>query len=991
MAQTPTSETVYKTKTLSKWFAICSIALLVAIVWAVIEDFDRPWKKYARQAHRITAAQAEYKLRVAQAGVDPKKLQALEDEIKALHKRDRELQGEVEDMVKARGDAFYVANQNFQNAKAELDALQYQMEHAIGGLHRDQALRMRKDFEKRSRTVAALKTKADAAERARDDALAKRKDFLSEREKIQAQIDKVELEQGRLRKTIFENDTNLANLLRNAPLVDFVAPTLKIQQVVLPHLKDDYFFNKVPRVDRCMTCHATVDKAGFEDFPQPFKTHPKLDLMVGAGSKHPMEKIGCTTCHAGVPQSVDFSLAAHTPRNPAQHEEWKKKYNYYRSHHINTPMIPLAMTEGKCLQCHASQQQLDQAPTFNAGMRLIERYGCYTCHKFGGYLETLAKDKKPAPSLKKIASKVSPEWVQKWLWDPQSFRPSTLMPKFWKTHNNSDVESLGRSAVEIDSITHFIMSKAKPYEPLKLASNAKGDVAHGKQVFGEVGCLGCHAHADFPRKNPQDPKALGYRDPRLPNFGPELNQLGSKVSREWLVSWLREPKHYDEGTVMPSMKLTEQEAADVAEYLLEGRNIAFEAGKAPEADETLRDRMILDHLLKSQAPSEAETKLASMSLADKKMYLGERLVSHYGCYSCHAIEGFENAPWTGPELVTEGSKDVSKFAFENVQINHKSRPEWIFTKIRTPRIWDVGKKRAWDAKQKMPHFGFTEEQSTAIAAIVIGHENRNVDKEAVFPVNGRWEDIIAGQAITRQQNCIGCHAIEQKAGEVLAHYPDDATLGPPNLNTQGRKTQVDWLNAYLLNPDVMIRPWVKIRMPQFHMEEKRTLQLTRYFAALDGASYPWDLTKPGKLNASEVGQVEKLIEQLGCYTCHAHAKPGQDVSALAPHFENVARRLQPGWVPMWLHNPAKIMPGTRMPALWPSTNEEDPNAPRMAIPGFFEDNADRQMEAVRDYLFHYPAKGPSDYPSPPPAPAPKAEAKPAGAPTAQTGSNTPKS
>lgn len=964
MAQTPTSETVYKTRTLSKWFAIASIVLLVALIWATLEDHTRPWKAYSRQAHRIQAAQAEFKLRVSQAGVDPKYLEDLEKQIRDLSTRDRRIETEIDDMIKSRKDAFYVANQNFQNAKADLDALAYRMDHAVGQLHAEEAKHLRKEYNEKFGKVDALKRQADAAERARDAALAQQKDFLSERKKIQDQIDKVEIERNRLLKTIFNNDANLANLIRNAPLVNFVAPTEKIQQVVLAHAKDDYFFNKVPRVDRCMTCHAMADKPGFEDFPQPFKTHPKLALMVGPQSKHPVEKVGCTTCHAGVPQSVDFSLAAHTPRNPQQEAEWEEKYHFHRSHHVNTPMIPLAMTEGKCIQCHAKQNQLADAPTFNTGMRLIERYGCYTCHKFQGYFEDLAKIKKPAPSLKKIASKVSPEWIQKWLWDPKSFRPTTLMPAFWKTHNNSDPESLARSAVEVESITSFVVAKSTAYEPLKLASNTQGDIARGKQILGEVGCLGCHAHADFPRTNPTDPTALGYRDPRLPNFGPELNQLGSKVSREWLVSWLSNPKHYDEGTVMPSMKLSDQEVSDLAAYLLQGRNVAFEALKAPAGDDTLRDRMVLDTLEKTAAPEEARVKFASMSLNDKKLFLGEQLVNHYGCYSCHAIQGFEKAPWTGPELTLEGSKDVSKFAFENVQIDHKSRPDWIFTKIRTPRIWDVGKKRAWDAKQKMPHFGFSSEQATALASIIIGQENKNVDQEAVFPVDGRWEQIIAGQNITRQQNCIGCHAIEKKAGEILAHYPDDQTLGPPNLNTQGRKTQVDWLNAYLLNPDVKIRPWLKIRMPQFQMEHERTIKITKYFAALENANYPWDPTPTTRLTSSEVSEVEKMIGQLGCYTCHVHLKPGGDPSALAPHFENVARRLQPAWVAEWLHNPAKIMPGTRMPALWPSSNEDDPNAPRLPVPGFFGDDTERQINAIRNYLFYYSPRGPAEYPSP---------------------------
>ncbi|NDF16198.1 hypothetical protein EB061_12920, partial [bacterium] len=129
-------------------------------------------------------------------------------------------------------------------------------------------------------------------------------------------------------------------------------------------------------------------------------------------------------------------------------------------------------------------------------------------------------------------------------------------------------------------------------------------------------------------------------------------------------------------------------------------------------------------------------------------------------------------------------------------------------------------------------------------------------------------------------------------------------------------------------------------------------------------SYPYDLGKPRRLSAAETSSVEQLIGQLGCYTCHVHAKPGQDPSALAPHFENVARRLNPSWVVEWLHNPAAIMPGTRMPTLWPSSNEDDSKAPRIGIPGFFGDDAEKQIEAVRNYLFYYQPRGPADYPTP---------------------------
>ena len=52
----------------------------------------------------------------------------------------------------------------------------------------------------------------------------------------------------------------------------------------------------IARVDRCMSCHAGINKAGFEDQPNPWKTHPRRELYLG---KHPPEKFGCTPCHGG--------------------------------------------------------------------------------------------------------------------------------------------------------------------------------------------------------------------------------------------------------------------------------------------------------------------------------------------------------------------------------------------------------------------------------------------------------------------------------------------------------------------------------------------------------------------------------------------------------------------------------------------------------------------------------------------------------------------
>ena len=951
MAATNPNDTVYKTRTLSKWFAIGSIILLLSVVWAVVQDYDRDWKRYGRQYHKLVAAIGERKLAEANAALDKSKLEGIKKQIKELEKKQGELTSELDKKIDRRSDIYYKANQVFQNTKAQLDADLFILETALAE-RKPNAAHLKLQWEHLEKKVLALKDEATTAEKNRDTAIAEKADFISKQRELNDQLAALQRDQGRLEKVIAKNEVNLGNIVRNAPVVDFISPTVKITQIILPRLKDDYFFNKVPRVDRCMTCHANADQPGFEDYPQPFKSHPKLNLMLGAASPHPVEKIGCTVCHAGIPQSVDFSLAGHVPKDEAQLEEWKDKYGFNPPPHLPTPMLPTAMTEGKCIQCHAKQVVLQDAPTFNAGMRLIERYGCYTCHKFAGHFEQLAKEKKPGPILKMISSKLNEDWVKKFIWDPKSYRPTSLMPRFWKNHNNSDPASLARGAVEVDAIAHFLFKKAVPFQPLKIDAKIVGNLDHGKKLVGSVGCLACHAVDDFPRNNPTDPTALGYKDPRVPMFGPELNQMGSKVNKEWLQSWLIDPKHYWENSGMPSLKLSPQEAADISSYLLSKTNDKFDSTLPPEPTDKTRDEVVLTYFNAIMTQDQAKTKLASMSLEDKRLYLGEKLIGHYGCYGCHAIEGFENTPNVGAELTYEGSKDVSKFAFENVHARH-DRAGWIYTKVRTPRIWDVGKNRDFEAKTRMPYFGFTHDQATAIAAIVLGYENKNVDDEAVFKVDGRMEQVIAGERQINRNNCIGCHAIEKRGGEVLAHYPDDVTLGPPNLNTEGLKLQTDWMYAFLLNPNVPIRPWVEIRMPQFWMSEHEAMSYTKYFAAYDRATYPYTLNAFTPLSAEDTKSAEAIITKQGCLTCHGVRKPGEDVSAAAPHFANIKGRLRGPWILDWLQNPAAIMPGTRMPALWPSTDEDNPKAPHVAVAGYFGDDADKQIEAVRNYLFTY--------------------------------------
>ena len=135
---------------------------------------------------------------------------------------------------------------------------------------------------------------------------------------------------------------------------------------------------------------------------------------------------------------------------------------------------------------------------------------------------------------------------------------------------------------------------------------------------------------------------------------------------------------------MPGFRLRAQEAADIATYLLSLRNDRFEQyafemnesrkGMADDLVFTLlsslrserRSRSImrdeggeLTNMLVSLLESskvigghqQAYDLISPLSLEEKKLvWLGNKVIAHYGCYACHEIAGFDTTTPPGTDL-----------------------------------------------------------------------------------------------------------------------------------------------------------------------------------------------------------------------------------------------------------------------------------------------------------------------------------------------------
>ncbi len=127
--------------------------------------------------------------------------------------------------------------------------------------------------------------------------------------------------------------------------------------------------------------------------PEPYATHPKLNLFVGSMSPHPMEKFGCTICHQGQGSATSFEFASHTPDSPLQAQEWSHEYGWFFNHHWIYPMYPQQFAEATCLKCHHEVVDLEPsakypdppAPQLVKGYEIVRNYGCFGCHEINGY------------------------------------------------------------------------------------------------------------------------------------------------------------------------------------------------------------------------------------------------------------------------------------------------------------------------------------------------------------------------------------------------------------------------------------------------------------------------------------------------------------------------------------------------------------------------------------------------------------------------------
>lgn len=866
------SETPIEERSYGYIYLILAGLLMLTTFWAVIDmvRLRAPWQSYQRQFNRFelglvrdqyTEAKAEFD---AQYGDRYSELQAQLAEAKAALESP-EYKALLEEIAKA-NQLLVDARQDYRFAKSEMDALWYRYTKAK---HEGDEERLQELTPK----VEALQAEVDSLKALWDEAEVRLAEVEAQEEEYRSRI--IDLE-TRMREMTAELDNmqERMTLIKKRPI--------EIKQVVLPVFVRGNFGNYIDLVDRCESCHVSINREGFEEYLPPFNTHPNRKALLA--SHEEVIDNSCTPCHEGQGRALQVDPA---------HGEVK---------HWEHPLLRGDFIQAGCNKCHSQEMKVEFAPRLTKAKRMLFDLGCYGCHEISGFEHS----EKVGPDLSRIVFKTSPEFVYRWLRNPDAIRPYTRMPNPLFTHE------------EAEATTAYLFAVSKQvgtdsYSPVPV--NRKGSAARGARLVRTTGCVGCHVIT------PEDRQIR--KNEMFYDIAPDLSIIGSKVNERWLYDWLKNPKRYNPETRMPNLRLSDQEAADIAAYLMTLKTDLPDYPEKPDFDDP------------------------------KKIELGKSIVRNFGCHGCHVIPGMENEGRVSVSLNEFGNKKPDELFFGDAlaegTVPEKTWEAWTIGKMKNSRVYATE-----NIVQRMPDFAMSQEDAETMALLLKSWDGRRFGKQYVKELDAVGLAIEKGRRIVRKYNCVGCHIIEGEGGdirpEIVKTFSEEGygaeeaiSFAPPNLIGEGKKVQPSWLFTFLKNPETKIRPWIQVRMPTFGLDDEEAGALVDYFQALDGKLRAYMEVKT-EATAAELRAAEKLFSPnyLSCYSCHQFGakKPEGPPSGWAPDFALAPTRLNPEWIVEWLYDPQALLPGTRMPDFYPES----------APPDILGGDPERQVKAIRDFL-----------------------------------------
>jgi mono/diheme cytochrome c family protein len=601
---------------------------------------------------------------------------------------------------------------------------------------------------------------------------------------------------------------------------------------------DQIWIPEMGVVDRCTTCHQGMTQPSLAgaSVPQPFRAHPPIP--------HRVQEWGCVVCHRGQGPATELAEAHETTL------AWEQ------------PILPIHFIQGTCGSCH--RDDLPETPQLNRGRELIDRLDCAGCHRLQGIERSVT----PGPDLTNIGTKVSREWIYKWLKEPRTITDAdgNVTVNGVVTEDEPRMPKFRLTEPELHALSAFLSTQharaleAVKFDPRVVAAWSKKPdlVEQGEIRFRQMFCSTCHALAVT---RAGETKLVGG------DIGPELTKVGSKVKPEWLAAWLRDPEAYLPYTKMPRYEWSDEDLFKVTQYI----------------QTKLTDSDLLSDVPQLGPPT------------DDAIKTGRRLFLEKGCASCHAVEGMGSQKDFGPDLSGLGAKNVSQLEFGNSKVQ-RNLISYIEAKITDPL--------SVNPAARMPQYNLTPADlaavTTALLAMTGTPATSEMEKLIVPKRHPEFHPVGEFAKVYERYKCYVCHQFNGFGGTLA-----------PDLSYEGSRASREWLIQFMKNPETL-RPTLILRMPQFNMSDHEASVIADYFSMV--LQHP-DVS-PSSVHASEFShQMAALGKELyeikyQCQACHTVGATGGYVG---PSLNNAGNWLTPAWIEAWLRNPQALVPGTIEP------------------------------------------------------------------------------
>lgn len=436
-------------------------------------------------------------------------------------------------------------------------------------------------------------------------------------------------------------------------------------------------------------------------------------------------------------------------------------------------------------------------------------------------------------------------------------------------------------ATEVDEAHKTTLAWEQPMLPARFIQGPCGSchladrpetpkLNRGRALIDRLHCTGCHRLQNIDR-----PAMLG----------PDLTNVGTKVSRAWIYKWLKEPRTIvdaDGNTVvngyltedeprMPFFKLSEDDLRALSGYLSTLRSHPMEGSSINAA-------VVAKWEKNPETVSQGETRFRQMF-----------------CSTCHSL-AVTRAGETkliggniGPELTKVGSK-----------VN----PEWLVGWLRNPA--------GYLPPTRMPRYGWTDEDLYKVTRYI---RDQLVDPDLLKGVPAldaaTPAEIKRGRELFLEKGCASCHVIEGVPAQ-KDFGPDLSALGAKNVSqldfgqSKIPRTLVSYIQAKLTDPS-SVNP--AARMPKFNFAPGDLDAITTALLSMTGppatSALQHQVVPRDTPTFTAAGAFGEVYTRYRCYVCHKFNGYGGD---LAPDLSYEGSRAQRAWLISFLKKPQTLRP-----------------------------------------------------------------------------------